>query len=120
MTVAVARGSMEDCLRKAIDRLVEGVQVIAYDWTYLYLNDTAAEHGQRRVGELIGRTMMDCYPGIEATALFARIAAVMHGAPPNTLLNEFTFPSGERRWFELRINPVPDGVCVISVDVTNR
>lgn len=31
--------------------------------------------------------------------------------------NEFTFADGSRRWFDLRIQPVPEGVCVYSVDI---
>jgi hypothetical protein len=34
--------------------------------------------------------------------------------------NEFTFADGTRRWFELRIQPVPEGICIYSVDVHER
>src|SRR5437588_11967564 len=46
----------ESALRISIEHLLEGVQVIAFDWTYLYVNETAANHGQRRCGEKIGPT----------------------------------------------------------------
>jgi signal transduction histidine kinase len=108
-----------DRLKFSIDHLLEGVQVIAPDWTYLYLNDSAAAHGQRRAADLVGRTMMACYPGIEATPVFAVLRRVMERREPETLRNEFVFPDGTRRWFDLRVEPVPDGICIMSLDVTH-
>lgn len=34
--------------------------------------------------------------------------------------NEFTFPDGARGWFELSIQPVPDGIFILSNDITER
>jgi hypothetical protein len=36
------------------------------------------------------------------------------------LENEFTFPDGTTRWFELRIRPVPAGICIYSADIEHR
>ncbi len=32
--------------------------------------------------------------------------------------NEFRFPDGILGWFDLRFLPVPEGVCILSLDVT--
>lgn len=53
-----------------IDALREGLQVIDREWRYVYLNAAASAHGRRPREELLGRTMMECYPGIETTELF--------------------------------------------------
>jgi hypothetical protein len=34
--------------------------------------------------------------------------------------NEFIFPDGGKRWFELSIQPVPEGLFILSIDVTER
>jgi len=34
--------------------------------------------------------------------------------------NEFIFPDGKKDWFELRIQPAPEGIFVLSVDITER
>jgi two-component system cell cycle sensor histidine kinase/response regulator CckA len=107
-------------LRVSVDHLLEGIQVIDAQWRYVYVNATAAAHGQRSVDELVGRTMMECYPGIETTDLFAVLRRVMESRQRETLRNEFTYPSGERRWFDLLVDPVPDGICILSLDVTDR
>jgi signal transduction histidine kinase len=107
-------------LKVSIEHLLEGVQVIGFDWTYLYLNETAARHGRRPAGELIGRRMTDCFPGIDETEMYAALQRVMRTRRAERLLNEFVYPDGGRAWFELLIEPVPDGLCVLSLDVTDR
>src|SRR5262249_17425769 len=34
--------------------------------------------------------------------------------------NEFTFPDGSTGWFELRFLPVPQGACILSLDITEQ
>ena len=111
---------MEHQLRLSLDHLLEGVQIVDRQWRYVYVNETAAAHGQRPAGELMGRTMMECFPGIEQTEMFIALRRVMETRASETLRNEFAYPSGERRWFDLVIDPVPDGLCILSLDVTDR
>ena len=107
-------------LRLSLANLLEGIQVIGRDWTYLYVNEAAARHGRRSAGELLGRTMMECYPGIEHTEMFLSLQRVMETGRAERMLNEFSFPSGESGLFELLIEAVPDGVCILSIDITDR
>src|SRR3989338_7701149 len=82
-----------------LDYLMEGFQLISFDWRYLYLNDSVVRQSMYPRDELIGFTMMEKYPGIE---------------------NEFSYPSGEKGWFELHIQPVPEGIFILSIDITRR
>jgi PAS domain-containing protein len=107
-------------LRHALDALHEGFQIIGFDFTYLYVNPQAASHARRAPGELLGQKMEACYPGIEQTPLFAELKRCMGTRTSSVFENEFTFPDGERRWFEVRIQPVPDGLCVYSLDIQRR
>jgi PAS domain-containing protein len=34
--------------------------------------------------------------------------------------NEFVFPDGNTGWFELSIEPVPEGLFILSIDITER
>ncbi|HUE89820.1 MAG TPA: ATP-binding protein [Vicinamibacterales bacterium] len=109
---------MNEHLRIAIDHLHEGVQVIGFDWRYLYVNDTAALHGRSSAIDLIGCTMQDCYPGIAESELFGVLREAMQDRQPRRLRNLFEYPNGGARWFDLRIEAVPAGICVLSMDVT--
>jgi PAS domain S-box-containing protein len=98
----------------------EGFQVIGFDWRYLYVNAAAGRHGRRAPEELVGRTMMECYPGVEQTDVFRALKRCMGDRQPAALENEFTYPDGKKAWFDLRIQPCPGGVAVLSVDITER
>ena len=107
--------------RDALDRLLIGFQIVGFDWRYLYLNPAATRHGRRKQPrELVGRTMMDAYPGIERTPLFRELQRCMAERCVATFENEFTFADGTVRWFELRVEPVPEGICIYSLDIQER
>src|SRR3954468_22019730 len=107
-------------LRVSVDSLLEGVQVIDREWRYLYVNEAACRHGARSERELLGRTMMACYPGIEQTDMFRMLERVMTTRQSEKMLSQFTLSDQTRHWFEMRAQPVPDGICVLSLDVTER
>lgn len=111
---------LPDPLRLSLDCLREGFQIIGFDWSYVYVNPAAARHGRRDAAELIGKPISEAYPGIERTELFEYLRKCMSERTSFVLDNEFTFPDGTRRWFELRIQPVPAGVCVYSSDIDDR
>jgi HD-GYP domain-containing protein (c-di-GMP phosphodiesterase class II) len=103
-----------------LDGLLEGCQVLGFDWRYLYVNDVVVAHSRTTRDELIGRRMMDAFPGIEQTPMFAVLRRCMADRTPDHLENEFTYPDGTSSWFELRVEPVPEGLFVLSLDITAR
>jgi PAS domain S-box-containing protein len=103
-----------------LDSMLEGCQVISFDWRYLYLNDVAAKHNRYPKKKLLGRTMMEMYPGIENTEMFAKLKDCMERRIPHRIENLFTFPSGSQCWFELSIEPTTQGILILSMDITGR
>ena len=112
--------SVHDPVRAALDCLAEGFQIVNADWKYVYVNPAAARHGRRDAGALIGQPMMDAYPGIDRTPLFAVLRSCMEKRTSEVVENQFTFPDGSTQWFELRIRPVPAGICIYSADIESR
>jgi len=110
----------DDPVRAALDVLAEGFQIIGADWRYVYVNPAAARHGRRDASALIGRPMVEAYPGIEQTALFGALRRCMEQRASEVIENQFTFPDGSTQWFELRIRPVPIGICIYSADIEHR
>ena len=109
-----------ELLQGVVDEMHEGVQVIGRDWRYLYVNETVARQGKRRKDELMGRTMQECYPGIQETPVFAQLDRCMRERVNVRMQNEFAYPDGTRGWFELFLHPVAQGLLVLSIDVTDR
>lgn len=103
-----------------LDHLLEGCQLIDFDYRYLYVNDAAAKHGHRSKNEFIGKTMMELYPGIDATPMFSLLKRCMDERKPFAMENEFKYEDGSGGWFELKIEPVPKGVFILSLDISER
>ena len=114
-------GLAHDPVRLSLDCLREGFQIIGFDWTYVYVNPAAARHGRReRRGPDRETDSAKVYPGIERTRVFEPMRKCMAERTSYVLENEFTFPDGTRQWFELRIQPVPAGICIYSSDINDR
>lgn len=105
---------------QVVDHLREGFQIIGRDYRYVYLNHAAIAHARKPKDELLGRTMMAAYPGIERTSMFDALRHCMEARVPAQMENEFTFPDGTTGWFDLRMTPVPAGVVVLSFDISQR
>ena len=111
------RESMER-YQRTLDNMLEGSQIIGFDMRYLYLNDAAARHGRLPKERLLGRTMMEVYPGIETTEMFAALQRCLDDRTPISMENKFTYADGTSGYFELSIQPAPDGVFILSIDIT--
>jgi len=100
------------------DNMIEGVQVIDYEWHYLYVNDSIAKQGLSRKEKLLGSTMMKEYPGIENSEVFKFLRTCMFDRIPSETISEFDFPDGSKGWFEISVQPVPEGILILSSDIT--
>ncbi len=110
----------ENQLRYSLDNMIEGVQIIDFNWRYTYVNDSLVKDSKYTREELIGYKMMEKYPGIENTAMFAELKRCMEGREKGFFENEFTFPDGTKEYFELSIQPIPEGIFILSLNITDR
>ncbi len=93
----------EKTIRSVIDQMSEGIQIIDNDWRYLYVNSAAAKHGRTTESYLLGRTMMECYPGIDKAPFWRDLVYVRETGTSRRIENEFEFENGLKSWFELHI-----------------
>lgn len=105
---------------RVLDAMMEGCQIIGFDWKYVYVNDVVAAQGRRQPAELLGHTMMEMYPGIENIELFLVLQECMEKRTARRLENQFVFPDGTIGWFELSIQPAGEGIFILSTDITER
>lgn len=105
-------------LRKLVDNMIEGVQIIDQEWKYVYLNDIAVQHSRHSREDLIGFTMIEKYPGIENTELFRVLKNCIRDNEPHQMENEFNFPDGGVGYFQLSIQPIDGMLFILSVDIT--
>ena len=117
---AMGQFENEKRYRRTLDNMMEGCQIIDRDWRYIYINDAAAIHGNLKKEELLGHTMMEVYPGIENTRMFEVLRICSDKGIPQRMENEFIYPDGKNGWYDLSIQPVPEGIFILSLDITKR
>lgn len=110
----------EQRFRTTLDNLMEGCQIIGRDWRYLYVNEIAARQVHSTVEAVVGRSMVEVYPGLETTPLFALLRRSMEGGKPERREHEFVQEDGSSAWFQMVIQPVPEGLFILSLDITPR
>jgi PAS domain S-box-containing protein len=107
-------------LREILDKMIEGVQIIGFDWRHLYVNDAVVKQSHFAKHELLGYTMMERYPGIEQTTVFKILQECMDNRTLQHAEIDFEFPDKRRAWFELSIQPIREGIFILSIDITER
>lgn len=106
--------------RSTLDNMLEGCQILGFDWRYLYVNNAADIHNRRPKEELLGNRYMDMWPGIEKTEVFKIIKQCLEARTSSHFENEFEYPDGKIGWFDLSIQPIPEGVFILSMDISER
>jgi len=110
----------EERFRSTLDNLMEGCMFISHDWTYLYVNDSITEQMHKSRENLIGHAMMEIFPGVESMPVFEGYLVSMKERIQNQFVTDFKFPDGSVKWFDFHVEPVSEGIFVISSDKTER
>jgi PAS domain S-box-containing protein len=116
----LALAESEEWIRTTLDTMMEGCQILGFDLTYKYLNDAALRQSKAKRSQLNGRKFTEVWPGIEKTKLYKFIIQCLDKREHYQFDNEFTYPDGTKGWFSLSIQPVPEGVFILSIDITKR
>ena len=104
--------------KSIFDDFPEGCQVISPEFRYVYVNSAVAKQGKSDVATLTGKFMTEAYPGIDQTPMFEKLKSCLGSGEPDAMKNKFDFPDGSTGWYLLKFRPVPDGILIISEDVT--
>ena len=110
----------ENRYRTTLEHMTEGFQILGNDLRYIYVNRSATEHGRKSKEELLGHTITEVYPGIENTEMFSKLNNCLKNKIPVTMENEFIYANGDKGWFMLNMEPVPEGVLILSKDITHE
>jgi PAS domain S-box-containing protein len=110
----------EERYRRILDNMLEGCAILSPDWTYLYVNEVNARHAHSTPQQMIGRCMFDLIPGVEGSPFFEAYRRCMEERTPQQVEARFTFADGSSAWYEAKAEPVPDGIFVLSQDITQR
>lgn len=116
----LALAESEEWIRTTLDTMMEGCQILGFDLSYKYLNEAALRQSKAKRSQLIGHKFNEVWPGIEKTKLYKFIIQCLDKREHYQFDNEFAYPDGTKGWFSLSIQPVPEGVFILSIDITKR
>ncbi len=105
---------------KTLDKLLEGVQIHDFNWRYTYVNNTLAKQSPYTRQQMLGHTIMELYPGIEQTEMFKAMQRCMVQRTSEQVESEFVFPNGTKVYYEMSMQPVAEGILVLTIDRTEQ
>jgi PAS domain S-box-containing protein len=110
----------ENQFRSRLDNMIEGIQIHDFSWRYVYVNDALLRYTSFKKEDLIGFSLKEIYPGIENSDLFKTMQQCMNERLSVQTETEFVHPDGKVAFYQLSIKPVPEGIFILSIDITNR
>ncbi len=110
----------EERYRTLLESTSDSVYVLDRDWRHIVVNEAAERFVHRPKEELLGNSLLELFPGVEATTFFRTFARVMETREPAVVVDEYTFADGRKGWYEVHVDPVPEGILCISRDITER
>lgn len=115
-----AQRKAEERIRSTMDVMLEGCQIIDFNWHQIYINDAITKFSKLKKEELLGRSIMESYPGIEHSEVFAAFKRCMTERIPQFIASTPVLQDGAERWYEVSIQPIPEGIFVLTNDVTEQ
>ncbi|TWI83368.1 PAS domain S-box-containing protein [Lacibacter cauensis] len=110
----------EERYRNSLDTMIEGVQIIGYDKKYIYVNDAFSKQIGIPKEALIGRNLLELVPAMSENRIYQLAEECMAEQKSMQIENMFIFPGGFQIWFQLSLQPVPEGIFILSVDITDK
>jgi PAS domain S-box-containing protein len=110
----------EERYRSTLDNMKEGCAIIGFDWRYLYVNEANAKHAHLKREEMVGQNILDIIPGVENSVFFSLYKRCMEERIPGQTEASFTFEDGSTGWYESIVQPVPEGIFIISMEISER
>ena len=110
----------EERFRTTLDNLMEGCMFIGHDWSIIYVNDTAIKQLNKKREELIGHTMMQIYPDRSFMPALNGLQDSLLQRKQNHFVEEVKFSDGSLKWLDFRVEPVTEGIFIMSSDITEQ
>jgi PAS domain S-box-containing protein len=106
-------------LVRMLDVMPVGFCLLDPEWRFRYINTQAERLMGRPPAEVLGRTMAESYPETVGSVFDEAFRTAMRSGEPVSF--EAAAPSAATEgWYEVRAWPVPGGLAVYFLDVTDR
>lgn len=110
----------EGRLKITLDNIFIGCAIIGFDWQFLYVNDAAAKEVFRSKEDFKGKTLLELFPNIVHSPIFSNFKCCMETATRMEFEEKYVFTNGVSKYFEIKAEPVHEGIFVMFLDITKR
>jgi two-component system, cell cycle sensor histidine kinase and response regulator CckA len=107
-------------LQRTLDAMREGYTIMDRELRYVYMNRAGAEQTHLTREQLLGHTPLELYPGFEGSEIHLALKRALEQDEHQRTIAEFQHADGDTGYFELNIQPIPEGLVVLSIDQTER
>jgi PAS domain S-box-containing protein len=114
------RVKSETRLQQTLDDMGIGCIILDFDYSYIFVNKAAATQAFQTPDCLIGKKMREMYPGVEKSQVFAKYRQAMEERISVNFEEKYVFANGNVKWFEFKVEPVEQGIFILSSDITER
>ncbi len=114
------RIKIENRLSNILDNMLTGCTAISRDFIILYANMAAATQAFSQPDDLVGNSVFELFSGSENRLVIAKFTeAIVHQCKLQ-FNEEFSFPNGVTKCFDFLVEPIDEGIFVMTVDITDR
>ena len=110
----------ETRLQNTLDKMSVGCHIISFDWTHLYINNAAAEQIFRKAEDVTGEKVTDFNPRFSMTNVYRMWKRCMEDRIYHEYEESYTFSNGVTKWFDFKIEPIEEGIFVMTTDITDK
>jgi len=111
---------IEGRLQRTLDNMLEGYTILDHDLRYVYVNEVGARQTRLDRERVLGHTPMELYPNFESTGMYALLRRCARDRAPVQVEEELTLADGTKAYFEVKVQPTPEGLVILSMDTTER
>ena len=110
----------EEKYRFLMESITDGVSAFDKEGRYILVNDEAVKMVGLPKEKMLNSKQTDLFPGIEKTKYYKTYKRVLKTRKSEIILQEYPFEDARKGWYENRIHPAPEGVLVITSDVSEQ
>jgi len=114
------RQQAENRLKFTLDNLVVGCTIIDHNWNYLYINDFQATQGYTTPKERIGKNLLEVHSHAVGSHVHEMYRQCLEDRKFINFEDKFKFKNGVEKWYDFRLQPVDEGMCIMTLDITER
>ena len=102
------------------DHLIEGVQVVDFDWRYIYVNKSSAIQLNCSASDILGKELKSVFPILNNSAVEVLFKHCLVDRKDGRDEVQIIFPRGIKKWYDLKVIPIPEGMLIMTADITER